>query len=137
MYLFQGFCNGCFFFAIVIVTFAIVIELFGFLDWERLEAQTPNQKIHSLLPPSYRSDHDVALQRLPAAVFIHPSTVSTPDTTAIILNWSRLPNVVRIVNVLCDKSLENTIATVLVWNNSPRELTETVYCFHLIFIHEN
>jgi hypothetical protein len=127
MYNSQVFCNKFSFSAIVIVIFAIVIELVGFLDWEPVR----NQKTHAseFTPPSYLSDYDVTLQRLS----IRPPATPTPDTTAVILNWSRLPNVVRIANVLCDKSLENTIATVLVWNNSPQELTEKVY-FHLIFI---
>ncbi|KAJ3969479.1 hypothetical protein EV361DRAFT_850007 [Lentinula raphanica] len=34
------------------------------------------------------------------------------DTTAVILNWSRFPNVVRIVSLLCSSKLENTIATI-------------------------
>ncbi|KAF8899086.1 hypothetical protein BD779DRAFT_1486946 [Infundibulicybe gibba] len=45
-----------------------------------------------------------------------------PDTTAVVLNWSRLANVVRIARLLCSDSLNGTIKTVLVWNNSPREL---------------
>jgi hypothetical protein len=123
------FTNRCSFSAIVILTFAIVVKLFGVLDWGRLEAQDQPYIHTSSLPVSYLSGYDVTLQRLS----IRPPTTPTPDTTAIILNWSRLPNVVRIVNVLCDKSLENTFTTVLVWNNSPQQLTEKVY-FHLIFI---
>lgn len=109
--------------AFAVVTFAIVIKLFGILHWEQ-------EQIDSSLPPSYLSDYDtVTLQRLS----IRPPTAPIPNTTAIILNWSRLSNVVRIVNMLCDESLEDTIATVLVWNNSPQELTEKVY-FHLVFV---
>lgn len=49
----------------------------------------------------------------------------SPDTTAVILNWSRLPNVVQLVKVMCN-SLEDTLAEVLVWNNNPRPLTSEV-----------
>ena len=42
-----------------------------------------------------------------------------PDTTAIILNWSRLENVKQIVKHLCDPSLQTIIARVIVWNNNP------------------
>ncbi|KAK0199020.1 hypothetical protein F5146DRAFT_920864 [Armillaria mellea] len=47
-----------------------------------------------------------------------------PDTTAVILNWSRFLNVVKIVSLLCGPSLENTIHTVFVWNNSPNRISE-------------
>ncbi|KAF9454170.1 hypothetical protein P691DRAFT_656895 [Macrolepiota fuliginosa MF-IS2] len=45
----------------------------------------------------------------------------TPDTTAVILNWSRLPNVVQIVKIMCT-SLQDTLAEVLIWNNNPQPL---------------
>lgn len=46
----------------------------------------------------------------------------SPDTTAIILNWSRLPNVIRIVRLLCSARLEHTIKEVVVWNNNPTQV---------------
>jgi hypothetical protein len=50
-----------------------------------------------------------------------------PDTTAILLNWSRRENVIHLSEqVLCSQSLSGTIATVFVWNNSPLELKDTV-----------
>lgn len=48
---------------------------------------------------------------------------SNPDVTAVILNWSRLPNVVRIVSLLCGPWLEDVVAEIVVWNNSPREIS--------------
>ncbi|KII93672.1 hypothetical protein PLICRDRAFT_101656 [Plicaturopsis crispa FD-325 SS-3] len=48
---------------------------------------------------------------------------ANPDTTAVVLNWSRLPNVVRIAAVLCDPLLTNPIGEVFIWNNSPRQLS--------------
>ncbi|KAJ3812394.1 hypothetical protein F5876DRAFT_87741 [Lentinula aff. lateritia] len=46
----------------------------------------------------------------------------TADTTAVILNWSRFPNVVRIVSLLCLPELENTLANRLQITNSPSNL---------------
>ncbi|OBZ79106.1 hypothetical protein A0H81_01521 [Grifola frondosa] len=47
---------------------------------------------------------------------------ASPDTTAVILNWSRFPNVLLITSLLCGSWLEDTIAEVFIWNNSPRKL---------------
>ncbi|KAI0034001.1 hypothetical protein K488DRAFT_18652, partial [Vararia minispora EC-137] len=44
------------------------------------------------------------------------------DTTAVILNWSRFPNVRTIVRALCSAELADIFREVLVWNNNPREL---------------
>ncbi|KAJ6629176.1 hypothetical protein B0H10DRAFT_28902 [Mycena sp. CBHHK59/15] len=46
------------------------------------------------------------------------SNNSLADVTAVVLNWARLPNVVRIVNVLCSDSLDSVIKEVVVWNNN-------------------
>lgn len=45
----------------------------------------------------------------------------SPDTTAVILNWSRLPNVVQLVKIMCS-SLQDTFAQIFVWNNNPQPL---------------
>ncbi|RPD82179.1 hypothetical protein L226DRAFT_497325 [Lentinus tigrinus ALCF2SS1-7] len=47
----------------------------------------------------------------------------TPDVTAVILNWSRFPNVMLITSLLCAPWLNGTIAEVFIWNNNPRRLT--------------
>ncbi|KAF8718919.1 hypothetical protein AX14_011662 [Amanita brunnescens Koide BX004] len=47
------------------------------------------------------------------------------DTTAVILNWSRLANVVKIVSVFCQPQLQGTIAQIFIWNNSPHKLNYT------------
>ncbi|KAG0702714.1 hypothetical protein DFH29DRAFT_776894, partial [Suillus ampliporus] len=52
-----------------------------------------------------------------------PASQSYPDVTAVVLNWSRLPNVVRIASLLCGPWLEDVIAEIVVWNNSPREIS--------------
>ncbi|KAI0652386.1 hypothetical protein C8Q79DRAFT_937363 [Trametes meyenii] len=46
-----------------------------------------------------------------------------PDTTAVILNWSRFPNVLLITSLLCGPWLDDTIAQVYIWNNHPRRIT--------------
>ncbi|KAL1722032.1 hypothetical protein EV715DRAFT_193735 [Schizophyllum commune] len=40
-----------------------------------------------------------------------PSRQSKPDTTAVVLNWSRLPNVIRIASLLCENTLDDVIAS--------------------------
>jgi hypothetical protein len=116
-------CSKNSLFAIIVIALAIILKFFGFVDNHDGQKQDQNARL-SLPASSYLSSYDVTLERLA----IPPSAAQTPDTTAVILNWSRLPNVVQIVNTLCEKSLESTIATVLVWNNSPQKLTGTV-CF--------
>lgn len=51
-----------------------------------------------------------------------PDSARRGDTTAVILNWSRLSNVVRIVSVLCQPRLDDTIAEIFIWNNSPQKI---------------
>ncbi|KAJ7276211.1 hypothetical protein B0H12DRAFT_1084165 [Mycena haematopus] len=41
-----------------------------------------------------------------------------PDVTAVLLNWVRLGNVVRIVCNLCGPSLDGVIKDIVVWNNN-------------------
>jgi len=48
---------------------------------------------------------------------------SYPDVTAVILNWSRLSNVVQIASLLCGPWLEDVVAEIVVWNNNPREIS--------------
>lgn len=54
--------------------------------------------------------------------FKHPGS---PDTTAVILNWSRFSNVVQLTKVMCS-SLQDTLVEVFVWNNNPVPLNESV-----------
>lgn len=44
---------------------------------------------------------------------------SGADTTVVLLNWSRLPNVKTLVSLLCGPSLDDIVAEVFVWNNNP------------------
>ncbi|KAH8099831.1 hypothetical protein BXZ70DRAFT_1008810 [Cristinia sonorae] len=47
---------------------------------------------------------------------------STADTTAVVLNWSRFPNVLLISTLLCGPWLDGVIKEVIIWNNSPVEI---------------
>lgn len=59
----------------------------------------------------------------------HHDLTPNGDTTAIILNWSRLANVVKIVSLLCQPQLQGTISQIFIWNNSPHKLNYTVRPF--------
>ncbi|KAH9951005.1 hypothetical protein B0H21DRAFT_720924 [Amylocystis lapponica] len=54
---------------------------------------------------------------------IQNASVSVPDTTAVVLNWSRFPNVLLITSLLCGPWLDSVISEVIIWNNSPRPMT--------------
>ncbi len=77
-----------------------------------------------LAPASYRTD---ARGRF---VNISPphreGNVTTRNTVAVVLNWSRFPNVRRIVSLLCSPELDSFMKRVLVWNNSQKPLTYLV-----------
>lgn len=56
------------------------------------------------------------------------STTGRPDTTAVLLNWARFPNVLLITSMMCSPELGSIIAQVLIWNNTPRPLSYEVCC---------
>ncbi|TBU49984.1 hypothetical protein BD309DRAFT_850123 [Dichomitus squalens] len=75
------------------------------------------------LPVTYRtdaSDFD-AYERI--SVLQDVVSLGSPNVTAVILNWSRFPNVMLITSLLCGPWLQGTIADVFIWNNNPRRLT--------------
>ncbi|KAI1793208.1 hypothetical protein LXA43DRAFT_1003413 [Ganoderma leucocontextum] len=101
--------------------------------WPNRPEETPNSLYLPLLV-----DIDFIPRKLPATYHKDPSdfdayervsglpevaSAGTPNVTAVILNWSRFPNVMLIASLLCGPWLEGTISEVLVWNNSPRQLT--------------
>lgn len=79
-----------------------------------------------LYPATYR------LEPVDAQLRVRNATANVPDTTAVILNWARFPNVLLIASLLCGPWLEDTIAGVVIWNNSPRMLTFEVSAFTLV-----
>ncbi|KAI0931514.1 hypothetical protein AcW2_000390 [Taiwanofungus camphoratus] len=54
-------------------------------------------------------------------------TTGAPDTTAVVLNWARFPNVLLITSLLCGPWLDDTISQVYIWNNSPKRYTYEVW----------
>jgi len=66
----------------------------------------------------------------PIATEVHSSDGSShADTAAVILNWSRFPNVKRIAALLCAPELRGVVKEVLIWNNNPRALALQVISF--------
>lgn len=110
-------------FAIILVTaFALLVN-----RWKALEHSVPWSSTISVTarPASYALnglDVGSGFERISTK----PPSHDIPDTTAVVLNWSRLPNVIRIVSLLCQSSLDKTIAEIVVWNNSPKKLTPAV-----------
>ncbi|KAF8910152.1 hypothetical protein CPB84DRAFT_1672881 [Gymnopilus junonius] len=49
-------------------------------------------------------------------------TGNNPDTTVVILNWSRFHNVRKITSSICENLLEDVVDGIVVWNNNPRQI---------------
>jgi hypothetical protein len=47
------------------------------------------------------------------------SSARTPDTTVVLLNWSRPQNVILQASVYCGPLLQDIVEKVVVWNNQP------------------
>ncbi|KZS93301.1 hypothetical protein SISNIDRAFT_485569 [Sistotremastrum niveocremeum HHB9708] len=97
---------------LVLVALLLLITLLtNFLpsSQEHLRASNPFQVLNNLGIVTQIPEVDRGL--------VAPSRL--PDTTAVILNWSRLPNVILIVSLLCSNSLSGIIAAIHIWNNQP------------------
>ena len=57
------------------------------------------------------------------------------NTTVVILNWSRIANVKQIISNVCDHLLDDTVANIIIWNNSPAPLAFKVCLNILSFLH--
>jgi hypothetical protein len=56
----------------------------------------------------------------------------TPDVTVVLLNWKRPSNVFLLVSLLCDPSLDDVVARIIVWNNNPdKHIHHTVRPHHV------
>jgi len=80
-------------------------------------------------PPSlgtYRGSHPDVDYRVLSPVRTSWSGDEKSGVSAVILNWSRFKNVVLIVSGLCDPSLRDVISEIIVWNNSPRNISAEV-----------
>ncbi|KAJ3517862.1 hypothetical protein NLJ89_g234 [Agrocybe chaxingu] len=45
------------------------------------------------------------------------------NITVVLLNWSRLSNVVKITSEICENLLEDTVQSIVVWNNNPNKIS--------------
>ncbi|EIW63994.1 uncharacterized protein TRAVEDRAFT_157845 [Trametes versicolor FP-101664 SS1] len=74
-----------------------------------------------VLPVTFRAD--VPELASYERVSVVQNSTGPADTTAVILNWSRFPNVLLITSLLCGPWLDNTIAQVYIWNNHHKPLS--------------
>lgn len=104
---------------LVLVALLLLITLLtNFLpsSQEHLRASNPFQVLNNLGIVTQIPEVDRGLvAKLPP----WPAPSRHPDTTAVILNWSRFPNVILIVSLLCSNSLSGIIAAIHIWNNQP------------------
>lgn len=91
----------------------------------------------SRLPPlTYRTDSasvafDASYSHLASRSWTDASK-EPPDTTAVVLNWSRFPNVQRIASLLCSPDLDHVIKEVFIWNNNPTPIFYSVWYFTIM-----
>lgn len=107
-----------------VLSFISVAALAVIIGRIKLRSSQPQDLF--LAPSTYALSLNDSLDRVVVTPF---KPRRTADTTAVILNWSRFPNVVRIVALLCSPLLEDTIATVFIWNNNPLQLLFERVCF--------
>ncbi|KAL5495126.1 hypothetical protein ACEPAI_588 [Sanghuangporus weigelae] len=70
----------------------------------------------TIIPTTYASGTALDFKYAPVSPFVEKRKA---DTTAIILNWSRLQNVILISSILCGPWLDDVVAEVFIWNNNP------------------
>ena len=75
---------------------------------------------------TYRGSHISVGYRALGSIRTPWDSDDGPGVSAIILNWSRFRNVVLIVSGFCDPILQDVIAEIVVWNNSPRRISAEV-----------
>ncbi|KAH9858325.1 hypothetical protein C2E23DRAFT_803583 [Lenzites betulinus] len=113
--------------AVPLILAVVVRQLFP----DKVEEETPPSLYLPLLadigfvprplPVTYRTD--VSELGSYERVSVLQNATGSPDVTAVLLNWSRFPNVLLITSLLCAPWLEDTIAQVYIWNNTPRKLS--------------
>ncbi|KAF8506627.1 hypothetical protein F5888DRAFT_1603010 [Russula emetica] len=118
--------------SVLLVTFAYLLRV-GYVS----VPLTIKPQLRSGVPSNTFSHHHIETQRLAPGSYrtdarerfvnIYPplreGNVTTRNTVAVVLNWSRFPNVRRIVSLLCSPELDSFMKRVLVWNNNPKPLT--------------
>jgi len=117
----------------VCISLWILVISLAIAGYVRLQYAPP--KLHDTLPPATTVLIEKSL-RTPAVSFLHKidhdlRVITIPysepprkaDSTAIVLNWSRFPNVRRIANLLCSFELADIFDTIMIWNNSPIQIS--------------
>ncbi|KAI6047867.1 hypothetical protein EDC04DRAFT_2555710 [Pisolithus marmoratus] len=119
----QWFCRAVAVLQLVAVVTVLFVQFANVFSRDRSLAESRSQGTHHprIFPPSFVDGIDANISRVRSEDTVGPQR--RPDVTAIVLNWSRLNNVVNIVSLLCGDSLLDTVMEVFVWNNSPKELT--------------
>ena len=77
-------------------------------------------------PATFRGSHIGVEYQALDSVRTPWTSDARPGVSAIVLNWSRFRNVVSIVSGFCDPRLQDVIAEIVVWNNSPRKTSAEV-----------
>jgi hypothetical protein len=77
-----------------------------------------------LAPGSYQTDARERFANLSPP--LREGNVTTRNTVAVMLNWSRFRNVRRVVSLLCSPESDSFMKRILVWNNSPKPLAYAV-----------
>ena len=119
---------------VLLVTFAYLLQA-GYVSLpltikpqfrSRVPSDIPHHHIETqrLAPGSYRADAQERFVNISPP--LREGNVTTRNTVAVVLNWSRFTNVRRIVSLLCSPELDPFMKRVLVWNNSPNPLTYLV-----------
>ena len=75
-------------------------------------------RVFDIPPTGVRSTYGYDRADEYAAIATAHHKQALPDTTVVILNWSRLNNVILIASVLCSHWLEDLVAQIVVWNNN-------------------
>lgn len=118
--------RALFWFLIVSAVTSLVFEA-----WRRSATQSPvSYNSDDPGDPSplatYRGSHVGVSYRALDSVRTPQNGDDGSGVSAIILNWSRFRNVVLIVSGFCHPSLQNVIAEIVVWNNSPQRISAEV-----------
>ena len=120
--------RALYWFLIVSAATSLVFEAWGRRRASQLTASRnsddPGDPSSSLF--TYRGSHIGVDHQVLGSVRVPWSGDRESGVSAIILNWSRFRNVVSIVSGFCDPSLQDVIAEIIVWNNSPGKITVEV-----------
>jgi len=116
--------RALFWFLIASVTTSLVFEGWRRRIADQLPASDDPGDLSS--PVTFRRAHAGVEYRTLDSVRIPWNGDEKPGVSVIILNWSSFQNVVLIASELCDPRLQGVIAEIVVWNNSPQQISAEV-----------